>query len=465
MQMPHKRCSENGCTKFAQHSKTGNGIPNRCKKHGGGDRCQEKGCKNSVQRSKVGTGRPNRCKKHGGGDRCEEEGCGNSVATSKTGTGRPNRCVKHGGGDRCEEVGCKKSARKGGNGTPNRCKKHGGGDRCEEVGCGNSVATSKTGTGRPNRCVNHGGGDRCEEEGCGNSVVTSKTGTGRPNRCVTHGGGDRCVEVGCTKSAERSKTGTGLSNRCGKHGGGDRCVEVGCGKLAVTSNTGTGLINRCKAHGGGDRCEVDGCDSSANVTHPTTGKRLCRTCARCVVSAADDGTKASKETVASLMKHFRFKVELTLRIEHCVRHAFLLACPAFVSLPCAHDKDVLSALGGKRKSFRSFRPDMYAMDPRTNFALHVEIDEEDDHEDSYERIRAIEAQTGVRGTYLIRIRCRRGTPEAVCRPKRTRDDGTIHVLTARGTRVVADAAAYAARCLEWMKSNIEPTADTRKAIF
>lgn len=43
--------------------------------------------------------------------------------------------------------------------------------------------------------------------------------------------------------------------------------------------------------------------------------------------------------------------------------------------------------------------------------------------------------------------------------------GTIHVLTARGTRVVADAAAHAARCLEWMESGVLPTTVTRKTIF
>jgi hypothetical protein len=43
-------------------------------------------CSAEARSSKSGTGVPNMCKKHGGGDRCQTEGCAASAVTSKSGT-------------------------------------------------------------------------------------------------------------------------------------------------------------------------------------------------------------------------------------------------------------------------------------------------------------------------------------------------------------------------------------------
>jgi hypothetical protein len=194
---------------------------------------------------------------------------------------------------------------------------------------------------------------------------------------------------------------------------------------------------------------------------------MCKACARSCVSAADDGTSSGKERAAMLQRHFGFKRTLTLRIEHAVRHRLLQLCPELTELPAAHDRDVLSALAGKAKQVRknAFRPDCYFIDPTTNLALHVEIDEYDDHEDNDDRLAAIERTTGVLGTYVIRIQCHHKTPDAVCREKRLRESGVVHVLTRHGEAVLGDVATYVRVCLERMSKGVPPDGDTKKRVF
>ena len=150
-----------------------------------------------------------------------------------------------------------------------------------------------------------------------------------------------------------------------------------------------------------------------------------------------------------------------------MRHRLLQLCPELLRLPAAHDRDVLSALAGKAKQVRknAFRPDCYFIDPTSNLALHVEIDEYDDHEDNDDRIAAIEKTTGVVATYVIRIRCHHKTPEAVCREKRLRDGVVFNALTARGEAVVVNVARYARQCLDKMRVGVGPLPHERKQVF
>ena len=225
----------------------------------------------------------------------------------------------------------------------------------------------------------------------------------------------------------------------------------------------------CKAEGMVDivnkRCE---CGSFGSKRHPVSKSPLCWACARSCVSAADDGTSKGKELSAMLQRHFGFKRTLTLRIEHAVRHRLLQLCSELTQLPAAHDQDVLSALAGKAKQVRknAFRPDCYFINPTTNLALHLEIDEYDDHEDNDDRIAAIEKTTGVQGTYVIRIRCHHKMAGAVCREKRLRGEtGVVHAVTKHGEAVLGGVVEYIRECLDRMKSGVLPNEVTRKRVF
>lgn len=83
------------------------------------------GCPNAA----CGQGLSDRCVRHGGGRRCRFEGC------AKGAQGNTDYCIRHGGGRRCKFEGCTKSAQ----GRTDFCIKHGGGSRCKFQGCGTSA--------------------------------------------------------------------------------------------------------------------------------------------------------------------------------------------------------------------------------------------------------------------------------------------------------------------------------------
>jgi hypothetical protein len=174
---------------------------------------------------------------------CTEPGCGKRSQGSKSDNGDSNKCVRHGGGRRCTELGCGKGAlhSKYGNGDSTKCVRHGGGDPCTVFGCGKSAQSSKYGNGDSTKCVRHGGGDPCTEPGCGKSAVHSKYGNGDSTKCIRHGGGDPCTEPGCGKSAQSSKSITGDSTKCVRHGGSDRCEMPCCTSIyGVRADVATG---------------------------------------------------------------------------------------------------------------------------------------------------------------------------------------------------------------------------------
>ena len=114
-------CTYDYCCKNSAVS--GNGKPDRCIAHGGGDRCTHLNCKSAAQ---SGNGKKDRCIAHGGGNRCKHLNC---KSADRSGNGKKDRCVAHGGGDRCTNLNCKSSAQSG-NGKKDRCKAHGGGNIC-----------------------------------------------------------------------------------------------------------------------------------------------------------------------------------------------------------------------------------------------------------------------------------------------------------------------------------------------
>ena len=95
-----------------------------------------------------------------------------------------------------------------------------------------------------------------------------------------------------------------------------------------------------------------------------------------------------------LKRHFRFKQDLTLRAEHVFYYELVKLVPALTSLRRVLDQPVLSKLVGKAKCMEDPRPDYFHFDSKTNIALHGEFDEQDDHEESMERLRVIAHHAG-----------------------------------------------------------------------
>lgn len=184
-----------------------------------------------------------------------------------------------------------------------------------------------------------------------------------------------------------------------------------------------------------------------------------------MVSAADDGTAEGHQRVSVLMGIFGFKRHLVYTVEHAVRFGILGKCPEFHDqLRVVYDDDVRAVQDGV-KCLGAFRPDMYGVDDTTNIALHIEIDERDDHECCDKRLRAIDERAGVRGTYVVRVRCRMGTPGALCVTKHNRAGRAFNELSGVGKDVIDEIADYVRTCMEWMRQGTLPTESTRVRVF
>jgi len=349
-----KRCSIADCTKIARKG-------GKCIAHGGGRRCTEPGC------TKGATGKTDKCIQHGGGKRCAEAGCTNSAI------GKTDKCAQHGGGKRCTEPGCNKSAR----GKIDKCKAHGGGKRCTEPGC------NKSAQGTTDFCKAHGGGKRCKTKGC------TKSARGKTDFCVTHGGGKRCKTKGCTKGAR------GKTDHCRAHGGGKRCVHEEC------TNSAMGKTDFCRTHGGGKRCKTKGCTKGAEgKTDHCISHGGGRRCSRLdvhqfegtppVMYASVEGADLCYNCFCHL--HPERLARWSVRREHIFLAELQRRAPVLArdALHVVWDCNV----GGCSR----YRPDM--MFDFVRWYLHVEFDEDLEHEDNRDRLRVV-AQDMAHHTGLV----------------------------------------------------------------
>ena len=340
------------------------------------------------------------------------------------------------------------------------CVAHGGGPRCLHQG--EEGRCHKGAVKNTHYCVAHGGGPRCshvDEQG-----KCSKGAAGTTNYCIAHGGGRRCEyedEQGkCNKSAE------GTTNYCKAHGGGRRCAyEDEQGKCEKSAQ---GTTNYCKAHGGGPRCKM--CclflsePSSATYRHPETKIGICTAAARNMVIEAR--TNGDDILADKLKKYFGFKKDLVIRAEHVFYHELVKRVPELANMRRVLDETILAKLLGKRKSLSDPRPDYFHFYDATNMALHGEFDEDEDHEDSVERLRVIahHAGCGLDRVYIFRVQANLYGRNAVC-DRIVRKDIVYYRMTKHGYTVLDKVAAHVKQCVSYMIEGILPIEINHKVVF
>ena len=394
-------------------------------------KCNVPGCANPALTSSKKTGLPGRCRAHGGGNRCQfEGGCTKSARDT-------DFCKKHGGGKRCQfEGGCTKSARD----ATDFCKKHGGGKRCQFEGC------TKSAEGATDLCRKHGGGKRCQFEGC------TKSAQGATNFCKKHGGGKRCQFEGCTKSAR------GATDFCATHGGGKRCQFEGCTKSAV------GATDLCRKHGGGKRCQL----CCTQLSNPNYGKfrhpdrpdiYICTDAAHALVRQANE--KGNYDLSEELKKYFGFKKDLVVRAEAKCYYTINKLIPEIKSAfqLIVLDESVRYKVWGKAKSLSDKRPDYFLLNVYSNMALHIEFDENKDHEEDIDRLvwTAEHSGCGIERVYYIRLKAKIEQKELAWCKRRVVNKNVVYEMTAYGMKRLNEAVVpYIRECIERIKAGILP---------
>lgn len=172
------------------------------------------------------------------------------------------------------------------------------------------------------------------------------------------------------------------------------------------------------------------------------------------------------DRAAYLNKHFGFTRELVYRAEHLIYHELVKLVPELKTFRRALDQSVLSKIIGKQKDLTDPRPDYYHYHDATNMALHGELDETTDHEDSDQRLSVIahHAGCGLNRTYVFRINAQLYTVEkAMCRRVLLSNHGIVYYrMTEHGLSILEDVAMYLKQCIGYMKSGVVPDGSSER---
>jgi len=129
----------------------------------------------------------------------------------------------------------------------------------------------------------------------------------------------------------------------------------------------------------------------------------------------------------------------------------------------ALDQTVRSALYGKTKSVKDYRPDYFHLNRKEMLGLHGEFDESNKHEESEDRLRAIADQAGCGSarTYYFRVRGHLENKKRALFDRITDDTNkySYYQINIRGVAVVDRVAAYVKECLSRMKAGQMPKAE------
>jgi hypothetical protein len=172
------------------------------------------------------------------------------------------------------------------------------------------------------------------------------------------------------------------------------------------------------------------------------------------------------ERAVFLEKYFGFGKVLLLRAEHAFYYELVKNVPELAEFPAedrALDETVRSALYGKTKTLKDYRPDYFHLNRLTMMGLHGEFDERSKHDESEDRLRAIANQAGCGSsrTYYFRVRAHldkktRALFDLVVDRK---NNYSYYRINERGTVVVKRVAAYVKECLSRMKAGQMPPAE------
>ena len=144
-----------------------------------------------------------------------------------------------------------------------------------------------------------------------------------------------------------------------------------------------------------------------------------------------------------------------MRGEHAFYHALCKAVPELHRTTRALDTSLLTTQLGKRKSMSDPRPDYYhyIRSGSMAFAIHIEYDENKEHEDCDERLATLANSTDatVERTYVIRVAGHHGDKDhAVCKKYTINKHYTYYKVTQAGKQVVQLVAAAVRERFDWI---------------
>jgi hypothetical protein len=174
----------------------------------------------------------------------------------------------------------------------------------------------------------------------------------------------------------------------------------------------------------------------------------------------------NEKWAVELDQYFKFKQSLLLRAEHAFYHELVKRERQLAEFPAedrALDKTVRSALYGKTKNMKDYRPDYFHLNRKTMLGLHGEFDENNKHEESEARLRAIsdDAGCGSARTYYFRVRAHLDNKKLALFDLLIKDASkySYYEISDRGRAMVDRVAAYVKECLDRMKAGQMPPAE------
>lgn len=394
---------------------------------------------------------------------------------------------------KCRTPGCEVAASYDGG---KHCKQHAVSNksddrrRCEFEGCRSTQRPTFGIPGeKPTRCKNHKTPDmashkQCVEEGC--KVSASY---GLPDEvaqyCKTHAGvgyilnTKTCVHDGCDRQPSFGNKTSSESTYCSKHKPDDfvdvknkTCVYEGCPKKR-SFGLKDGERLWCYDHKTEDcinlvetKCAMACCMYGEGIQgkyfHPDyknkgSGffkKRICSFARRALIEDALMADK--KSTVETLLKHFGLNEVETLNAQSAVRvecekhyHKLLSDCNDII-----FDHFVFEGCKGVGNK----RPDIFYkwVVNGQGFAIHIEYDEDSDHEDDTPRLKRIAKEAGCEGrTYVIRVQGGRNTKNPLCKVVRE-EYYKYWKVTDAGKEVCRDVADLVKQRIGWIKQGLAP---------
>lgn len=211
--------------------------------------------------------------------------------------------------------------------------------------------------------------------------------------------------------------------------------------------------------------------SSATVAthkHPDTEQWICTGAARAIVTGAI--LKDDFQRMDRLMKHFHFKSNLILRAENAFYYTMALSCKGlrdnsffkiFLDMPA-------SVVNGKGKLFKAPRADFLHIhgEGPNSIALLGEFDENDDHDDEWERFERIckYANISIDRVYIYRIHARMNTNQSIV-SRKTHNRNDFYVVNERGSKLLDDIVEYLDDIISRIRQGIPPNLNEPRVTY
>lgn len=357
--------------------------------------------------------------------------------------------------------------------------------------------------GKPTHCQEHGlelgmtdlTGCFCVEQGCSKRASYKKDIDKVAEYCVEHKPEGyfiqvkTCEESTCQAQPSFGPKGTSEMMYCSKHGKklgyvdnrNKRCIHEGC-NLGRSFGPEGGERFWCLEHKTPESvnlvesfCEMPCCDDENRVQaahfHPEYEnkgsefykKRICSFARRAMIE--DAMMENDIDRVKSLLEHFKMKKVLTLNAQSAFRfvcekgyHKELSDCEYIRFDEKVHDG---------RKIIGNKRPDIFykwKIDG-LGYGIHIEYDENGDHEDDDERLRIIEKESGCVGNiYVIRVHGGHDTKDPVCTRVHISDNFEYYKVTESGKEVALDVVDLVLERIDWIHKSLKPDSKNWKVV-